>query len=270
MKLRIRTTGVLLLAALIVSSAALLTLGAERRSPGPISSPVASRMFLSAEFDQSQDPAQAKANRRQSDQEETRKDENKSPTDATRYSYEFTQPAFYIRHILIEHNAAGEGQITFERLGESTPIIEPVKLSASALDRILGLWGQLGFLDSHENYQSAKQFPHLGTMRFHMENGEHQRTAEFNWTNNKEAAALNKEYHRVADQATFIFDMSLARENQPLNAPKLMELLESLLNSGGLSDPGQLVPLLHDLTTDEHIPLIARNHAARLLKRIEK
>jgi len=30
------------------------------------------------------------------------------------------------------------------------------------------------------------------------------------------------------------------------------------------------VPLLRDLITDEHVPLIARNHASRLLKRIEK
>jgi hypothetical protein len=269
-KVKIRTTRVMPFAALIFSSAALLTWGAERRSLGTASSMGAAKRTDRAELNYFQDPAEAKANQRQSEQEATRKDENKRPTDATQYAYEFTQPAFYIRHILIEHNAAGAGKITFERLGESMPISEPFELSTGALSRLLGLWTQLGFLDSNEDYQSAKQFPHLGTMRFHMENGAHKRTAEFNWTNNKEAAALNKEYHRVADQAIFVFDMSIARENQPLNAPKLMEQLESLLNSGGLSDPAQLVPLLHDLTTDEHVPLIARNHAARLLKRIQK
>jgi hypothetical protein len=61
-----------------------------------------------------------------------------------------------------------------------------------------------------------------------------------------------------------------ARENQPLNAPKLMEQLESLLNRNELSDPYQLVPLLREITTDERLPLIARNHAGRLLKRIQK
>jgi uncharacterized protein (UPF0147 family) len=30
-----------------------------------------------------------------------------------------------------------------------------------------------------------------------------------------------------------------------------------------------LVPLLKDISTDEHLPLIARNHALRLLKKIE-
>jgi hypothetical protein len=64
--------------------------------------------------------------------------------------------------------------------------------------------------------------------------------------------------------------MNLARENQPLNTPKLMEQLDSLISHGGLSDEYQLLPLLRDLTTDEHVPLITRNHAARLLKRIEK
>jgi hypothetical protein len=49
-----------------------------------------------------------------------------------------------------------------------------------------------------------------------------------------------------------------------------MELLESLLKRDGLSDPHQLIPLLKDLSTDEHLPLIARNHALRLLKKIEK
>jgi len=30
------------------------------------------------------------------------------------------------------------------------------------------------------------------------------------------------------------------------------------------------VPLLKDISTDEHLPLIARNHALRLIKKIEK
>jgi hypothetical protein len=46
--------------------------------------------------------------------------------------------------------------------------------------------------------------------------------------------------------------------------------METLLVRGGLSDPFQLVSLLKELKTDEHIPLIARNHADRILKKIEK
>jgi uncharacterized protein (UPF0147 family) len=147
---------------------------------------------------------------------------------------------------------------------------EPLELSSSALTRIAGLWQALRFLDSEENYQSDKQFAHLGTMRLKMERDSRKRTAEFNWTNNKDAFSLANEYRRVADQAILVFDISLAREVQPLNAPKLMEEFELQLKRNGLSDAQQLVPLLKDISTDEHLPLIARNHALRLIKKIEK
>lgn len=186
------------------------------------------------------------------------------------YSYEFSQPDFYIRHIVIEHDSNGQGKITFERLNEEAPIAERLELSAAALNRISALWQALLFLDSQENYQASKQFPHMGTMRITMRKGERKRTAEFNWTNKAEASALVNEYRRAADQAIFVFDVSVARQNQPLNAPKLMEYLESALKRNWLSDPQQLIPLLKEVSTDEHLPLIARNHALRLLKKIEK
>ncbi|MCM3872590.1 MAG: hypothetical protein ND895_18060 [Pyrinomonadaceae bacterium] len=186
------------------------------------------------------------------------------------YSYEFSQPAFYVRHIVIEHDASGQGKITFERLNEETSVVEPIGLSPSVLSRLTKLWQSLGFLDSEENYQASRQFPHLGTMRIGMTQGARKRTAEFNWSNNASASALVTEYRRVADQAIFVFDISVARENQPLNTPKLMEYLESAMKRNWMSDPQQLIPLLRDISTDEHLPLIARNHALRLIKQLEK
>lgn len=191
--------------------------------------------------------------------------ENKN---ADKYTYEFSQPKFVIKHIVLEHDANGRGTVTFERLNEDTPIVEKIELSPAALARITAAWQSLQFLDSNTDYQADKQFAHLGTMRIGMEQGTRKRVAEFNWTNNSYAETLVNEYRRVADQAILIFDISVARENQPLNAPKLMEVMESLLKRQGLSDPQQMLPLLEDLTTDEHVPLIARNHAQRLIKKI--
>jgi hypothetical protein len=199
-----------------------------------------------------------------------RREENKKPPDTTRYSYEFTQPDFLIRHIVIDHDATGRGKITFERKGEEVAIEEPIELSMGALGRVLGAWTQLQFLESTENYQADRQFAHLGTMRLKMQRDARKRTAEFNWTDNKDAWLLANEYRRVADQAILIFDISVSRETQPLNAPKLMDEIELQLKRNGLSDPQQLVPLLTDISTDEHLPLIARNHALRLIKKIEK
>ena len=190
------------------------------------------------------------------------------PDDAS-YGYEFSQPQFYVKHIVIEHDSNGRGKVEFERLNEGV-ISEPLQISPTALARIIALYNALNFLDSTANYQAEKQFPNLGTVKLKMQRQARKRMVEFNWTNEKSAAELRDEYRRLADQALFVFDMEVARQNQPLNAPKLLEGLESLLRRNGLSDPKQLVPLLNEITTDEHLPLIARNHATRLLKKINE
>src|SRR5688572_13367520 len=100
--------------------------------------------------------------------------------DSTRFSYEFSQPEFYVRHIRIEHNANGRGVIKFQRLRDETVYEEPLELSPAAWGRIAGFWQALRFLDSEENYQADRQFPHLGTMRLGMEREARKRTAEFN------------------------------------------------------------------------------------------
>lgn len=198
-----------------------------------------------------------------------RREENKKPPDTTRYIYEFTQKDFFIRHIVIEHDANGRGKITFERQGEETSIEEPINLSMGPLGRVLGAWTELGFLESTENYQADKQFAHLGTMRLTMERDKLKRTAEFNWTNNKNASLLVNEYRRIADQAVLVFDIGLARETQPLATPKLLDQFEMQMKRNDLADPLQLVSLLTDMSTDEHLPLIARNHALRIIKKLQ-
>jgi hypothetical protein len=189
---------------------------------------------------------------------------------AVRYSYEFTQPQFYIRRILIEHDENGRGQISFERKDEDAAIVDPIELSPAALGRVKALWDALRFLDSNTNYQAERQMSHLGTMRLGMKQNERERIAEFNWTTDPAANTLVNEYRRAADQAIFVFNINVARENQPLGAPKLMDELEKLYKRNSLSDPQQLLPLLLELTNDERIPLIARNHAGRLVKQIQK
>lgn len=193
----------------------------------------------------------------------------KAQAKSVQYSYEFTQAAFLISHVLIEHDWDGSGKITFERRN-SDPIVDPLDLSQATIERIRMLWDALHFLDSDLSYQTVKQFPHLGTVRLHMKQDSRDRVAEFNWTSDRDAFALVTEYRRIANQAIFIFDITLARENQPLEAPKLMDQFDAYLKRGEIADARQLVTLFRDLSTDERIPLMARNSAARILKKIEK
>jgi hypothetical protein len=190
--------------------------------------------------------------------------------DAPRYSWEFTQPNFTTSRILIEHDGNGKGTITFVRKATPDPISDPIEISAAAWSRIRAHWDALNFLDSTTDYQSERQYPHMGTVTIKLQIGAHQRSAAFNWTNDKEAGALSDEYRKISDQAMWVFDIKYAQEIEPLSAPDVMRRLESMLDRKQLSDPTQLVPLLQDLSVDERVPLIARNHAARLLKKIQK
>jgi hypothetical protein len=229
------------------------------------------QLFLSAAWQvAAQDTAPAKQNTREIISPEPKSTRDAHPVETILYSYEFSQPAFYLKHIVIKHDQAGHGELSFEKLDGGDPITEPVELSNTALARITSLWDSLHFLDSNTNYQSEKQFPHMGTMRIRMTKGALNRVAEFNWTNDKTVAALVQEYQHLSNQIVFVFDITLARQNQPLEAPKLMDGLETMVTRKELSDPLQLVPLLEDLANDEHIPLMARNHATRILKKIQK
>ncbi len=230
--------------------------------------PAALVILSAAIFTYAQDSGPTKHNTRPTQSAASAPVITENKTEAVKYTYEFSQPKFVIKHIVLEHDGTGRGTVKFERLNEDTPIVEPLQLSAAALARINAAWQGLQFLDSNTDYQADKQFPHLGTMRIGMEQGTRKRVAEFNWTNNANASTLATEYRRAADQAILIFDIAVARENQPLNSPKLMEVMESLLKRDGLSDPEQLLPLLTDLSSDERVPLIARNHALRLIKKI--
>ncbi|MFL6230604.1 MAG: hypothetical protein ACJ741_17675 [Pyrinomonadaceae bacterium] len=186
------------------------------------------------------------------------------------YSYEFSQPDFIVRRVRIEHDASGRGTITFERKNEERPLTEKLDITPSAFARIVAAWEGLKFLDSDASYQSDKHFANMGTIRLSMRRGTRERTTEFDWTNNEQAASLRREYQRLTDQQLFIFDMDIARQYQPSETVSLLKRLEILVDRDEVSDKSALTPLLNDLTTDERIPLIARNQAARLLKKIEK
>lgn len=186
------------------------------------------------------------------------------------YFYEFSQPNFQVSKILIEHDENGKGKITLLKKDFEQPETDPLQLSAVTLERVKNIWKTLNFIDSTENYQYEKDYSHLGTMKFSMKKDGREREATFNWTENKDAKSLADEYRKIGQQFIWIFDITVARENQPLDAPRLFDSLDALIRRNEISDAAQMILLLNDLSNDERIPLIARNHALKLVKQIEK
>lgn len=194
----------------------------------------------------------------------------KEEPNAAHYTYEFKQPDFFVYFIHIEHDDKGRGRIRFERRTDTEQIVEPFELSATALARVRAHWEALGFLDSQANYQGERTYPSQGQTRLTMRKGGRERTAEFNYSQDKDAKGLADEYRKASEQAILVFELEVARESQPLETPKLINKLDSLINRNYLSDSQQLVPLIRELTEDERVPLVGRNHATRILKKLEK
>ena len=219
-------------------------------------------------------PVSSKKNSRPSEEKssqvETSENQKSTLTKTPAFSYEFSQPQFIISHIRIEHDESGKGKITFRKKDFDEEFTDPIQLTDATLEKIKTHFEALNFLDSTESYQHEKDFSHLGTMKISMRKNERERTTEFNWTSNPDAKTIADEYRKISNQYIWMFDISVARENQPLETPRIMKTLDSYLKRNEISDPPQMIPFLKDLSDDERIPLIARNNATRIIKEIEK
>lgn len=251
------------LAAALVSLGAALPASAQRKTttrPSEQSQPkkVSSRPEDNA--DGSSSPATAKG----------ASDKSKEDTSVASYAYEFKQPDFFVYFVHIEHDDRGHGTIRFERRSDTEQITDPLEISPAAMERIRAHYAALNFLDSNANYQGERTYPSQGQTKITMRLGGRERTTEFNYSQNPDAQQLADEYRRLTEQALFVFDIGVALEAQPLETPKLLERLDSLIDRNYLSDKRQLIPLVRDLTEDERVPLVGRNQAARILKKLEK
>ena len=214
-------------------------------------------------------PAQSKKNERPATRGTVRPPVEKIAKEPL-YRYEFTQPEFVISHIVIEHDDTGRGTVAFEKRSSAEAITEPIELSTATLERLKATFAALNFIDSTEDYQFERDYSHMGNVAITLKNAGRERTAKYNWTANKDAKILMDEYRRVANQFVWMFDFNLARENQPLETPRLVDSLASLLQRSEIADPHQLLPFLQAVSSDERVPLIGRNHAGKLAKQIEK
>lgn len=191
---------------------------------------------------------------------------NYSPT----YFYEYTRPGFLITPILIEHDASGTGKISFLKQDLDQTMTDPLQLSPVTIKTINDALSRLDFLSSTTDYQYEKDLPQMGNIKFRYVKDGRERTVKFNWTENPDAKILMDEYRRISNEAVWKFEMTAARINQPLETPRLLDGFANYLERNEISDPPHLIPFLREIANDERLPLIARNHADRLIKQIEK
>ncbi len=194
---------------------------------------------------------------------------SKETSAKTFYRYVFVNERFTIPRLTVEFDGAGAGQYTFKRK-DLDEITNKLKLSTSLLAQINSLFDEVGFLSSKESYQHKKDFSHLGTMTITLKRGGQERSTTFNYTDNEPMMKLAEIFRNIATQEMRVFDIENTRQSDPISTPAQMRQLESELKGKHLADPAQLLPLLKEIQQDEGIPLIARNHAERLMQMIQK
>lgn len=197
------------------------------------------------------------------------KTDNASKASATHF-YEFVRPGFSYGRIVIEHDDAGRGTISFLKDGHDETLTDPVELSKTTIEKIKETLAAMMFVDSTDDYQHARDYAHMGNMTFTLKREGRSRTVKYNWTENPLAKALMDEYRRISNEYTWRFEMFLARENMPLQTPGLMDALDGYFKRNEISDPPHMIPVLTQLSNDERLPLMARNRATKLIKEIEK
>ena len=189
---------------------------------------------------------------------------------ASGFGYKFENKRFDISLIEIDLGADGTGQLRFKK-GESDDIIDRnFKLRPATASRLRDLFEETQFLDSEENYQDKKDFSHLGWHSLWKRQGERERTVRFNYTTNPRIKEMTDIFYGIATQEIDLFGLETAMQFQPLDVPRLLELLENDLRLERIAEPDSLMKPLKEMQGDPSMPLIARNHAGRMVDDIKK
>jgi hypothetical protein len=191
-------------------------------------------------------------------------------SDGASFGYKFENTRFYIPLIEVDLSSDGTGELRFKR-GESDEIIDrKLKVLPATIARVRELYERARFLTLEKEYQDEKDFSHLGWVSLYMRQGARERKVRFNYTPNLEIRELADIFRAVATQEMHLFDIETSQQYQPLNLPRLLDVLENDLKGQRVAEPEQMLAALQEIANNDTQPLIARNHAARIADSIKK
>jgi hypothetical protein len=195
--------------------------------------------------------------------------DHKEDASQTKYSYFFDNEKFTTPHMEISFDAAGKGEFKFKKK-DSDEMVNKLEVSTTILAQINSILSEVSYFESNENYQHKKDFSHLGTITIDIAKSGKHRKVIFNYTENIAMNRLANIFRNLATQETRVFELEAIRQNDPISTPAQLRYLESEMKSKNIADPERFTPILKDINQDESVPLIARNHAKRLLDQIQK
>lgn len=186
-----------------------------------------------------------------------------------RVTYRFENPAFVLTCVGLEVDESGVGSLNFTRKDLGRSVERPVRVERETMRAISELLADAGYFTSQGVYQSAtRQFPHLGTYTLTATKEGAERTVTFNYTEVAPMARLVELLRGITTREVHAFDLETSMRYAPLAIPALIQQMESDLKYGRIAEPKGLLPILQQVVDDPSLPLIARNRAERLSKRL--
>lgn len=183
--------------------------------------------------------------------------------------YRFANPMFDISLIDLSVSGTGRGRLTWTRRNVAKPQSRDIVMSEKGLAELRELLTLLNFVNSTEDYQAKEGHPNLGETRIRVDHGGAGREVTFNYTKNREADALGRMLRGVANREMYVAELEVAILHQPLETPALIATLAREFKLGRIGDAIALLPLLRRVADDAALPLIARNKATELIRKIQ-
>jgi hypothetical protein len=177
------------------------------------------------------------------------------------YSREFpgSTPAY------IQVTVTKSGDVEYrEAVDDELPI--KYKLGAVPLQEIWGLAEKLDYFK--HALEAPVKVAFMGTKTFRLENGDQKTEVKFNYSESKDAQALQDWFERMAESAQHRIELERTMKYDRLGVVKALTLLEDALERDRIVAPEQFLPLLDRIVANENFMHTARARASEIAEGI--
>jgi hypothetical protein len=177
------------------------------------------------------------------------------------YSREF--PGSTPAYIQVTLTKDGDAEYR-EAVDDDLPV--KFKLDSATAQEIYGLAEKLEFFK--HPIESPLKVAFMGTKTFRLESGAGKTEVKFNYTENKDAQALQDWFERMAESSQHRVELERTAKYDRLGVVNALTLLESALERDRVVAPEQFLPLLDRIVANENYMHTARARASEIAEGI--
>ena len=145
---------------------------------------------------------------------------------------------------------------------------ETFTLSPETTKEIFRLAAELGYF-RNLTLEVSRKIASMGEKTFVYEKGARRGEVKYNYTRNKSAQQLQSLFENIAQGRTLMGELAFRARFDRLGVAESLREFDRALTSGRLVDLPEFVPVLARIEKDRRLMKLARNHAGRLIARLE-